>query len=495
MSLTFPSLTPSPTGFVCAECRKFNFTEALKISMPLESQYPGHVVAGINLEQLSHFCYMCEEMSASLNNLEHFQLQSADSENYELRAFPIMIGTHTKEFCQMSNTIWLQLIPKSFDSLQGFDVFRVRMCAEQNGLTLCQSSSFKITPFHPQTLLPDFNATLVRQWIGACQERHPATCNSATLQTDILLIDCVARELCYFSHPPAYTALSYVWAKSALELISDTLKTSRNSFLPFTQSLPRVVKDAIRVTKDLGFQYLWVDKYCINQIDEATKKWQIDNMDLIYNSAELTLIAASGDDETYGLPGVSMKRTPPKYFTIGDFTIFHDPIDPNRSINRSQWSKRAWTFQEELLSRRRLFFLPEQVCFACWNMTCCESRGGAELCLTASELEQYSRQSLNFARQHRKTHFKSYEDNSSIHKSLGRSLGDLGEFINRYSGRILTFDADALRAFAGVKRVFELGDDPIGSLQGLPIPLSERLLPQDLINAHFFSVLAKFYAC
>jgi hypothetical protein len=59
------------------------------------------------------------------------------------------------------------------------------------------------------------------------------------------------------------------------------------------------------------------------------------------------------------------ERTPSKAFTIGEFMVIRDLVDPDCSINRSRWSKGGWTFQEELLSRSRLFFLPDQVCFTC----------------------------------------------------------------------------------------------------------------------------------
>ena len=32
---------------------------------------------------------------------------------------------------------------------------------------------------------------------------------------------------------------------------------------------PRVITDAMTATVELGWQYLWVDRYCIDQNDEA----------------------------------------------------------------------------------------------------------------------------------------------------------------------------------------------------------------------------------
>ncbi|KAG4439009.1 hypothetical protein IFR05_005525 [Cadophora sp. M221] len=56
------------------------------------------------------------------------------------------------------------------------------------------------------------------------------------------------------------------------------------------------------VTKRVGYRYLWVDKYCINQQRKEDVAEQVGKMDLIYQNAKLTIIAATKDDPSYGLP-------------------------------------------------------------------------------------------------------------------------------------------------------------------------------------------------
>lgn len=67
-------------------------------------------------------------------------------------------------------------------------------------------------------------------------------------------------------------------------------------------SLPVVVDDAITVVKTLGYRYLWVDRYCIEQENPENVEKQIAQMGQIYRDAEITIIAASDQG---GLPGVS----------------------------------------------------------------------------------------------------------------------------------------------------------------------------------------------
>lgn len=152
------------------------------------------------------------------------------------------------------------------------------------------------------------------------------------------------------------------------------------------------------------------------------------------------------------------------------------PKEPWTTTRDSTWATRAWTFQEELLSRRRLIFSEEQVSLICHEMVCCEARGGAEFAGDAESTREYSTASLNSAR------FDKYESISRILKRTGDAamgaevgisgkdtLRDVMDLLTEYSVRKLTKDSDALRAFAGIFRVFERGDHPIYNVQGLPV--------------------------
>jgi hypothetical protein len=60
--------------------------------------------------------------------------------------------------------------------------------------------------------------------------------------------------------------------------------------------------DAIEVTTALGRRYLWVDHYCIDQEDAVKKGKQIQQMRRIFEKADITFVAAAGEDANYGLP-------------------------------------------------------------------------------------------------------------------------------------------------------------------------------------------------
>ncbi|KAK8097529.1 heterokaryon incompatibility protein-domain-containing protein [Apiospora sp. TS-2023a] len=222
-------------------------------------------------------------------------------------------------------------------------------------------------------------------------------------------------------------------------------------------TFPPTIEDAINVTIQLGFSYLWVDRYCIDQTDEAHKTSQIQQMGHIYNQAALTIIAAAGADPTYGLPGVSRARMSlsgaavikPLYsFGYDKYECIPTPANPISHARGSVWAKRGWTYQEAFLCRRRLFFTDAQTLFEC----------GQNIC---EEIAFY------------KWYHQSDYGESVLRREMGstpiRSLNSVVQNICDYSSRELGFVQDRLRAFLGILASYALGPTPIYHLWGVPV--------------------------
>jgi hypothetical protein len=98
-----------------------------------------------------------------------------------------------------------------------------------------------------------------------------------------------------------YVALSYVWGqermeretprslKAAVRVGNDGVET-----IELPELLPRTIQDSIKVTRFIGYHYLWVDSLCIIQDDPTDQERQLDMMDEIYSNASLTIAAGSG---------------------------------------------------------------------------------------------------------------------------------------------------------------------------------------------------------
>ena len=89
----------------------------------------------------------------------------------------------------------------------------------------------------------------------------------------------------------------------------------------------------------------------------------IDQMDLVYSNARATIVAASGNSASDGLPGISV----PRYQAHADIGETHlvEVSNVVADIMLSKWFTRGWTYQEWYFSRRRLIFTDSEMMFLC----------------------------------------------------------------------------------------------------------------------------------
>lgn len=157
--------------------------------------------------------------------------------------------------------------------------------------------------------------------------------------------------------------LSYVWGKPKDQSVGQArLESPAPELLP--QDLPATIEDAIKVTLALGYDYLWVDRYCLSKSSEDFHA-QLRQMDKIYAGSALTIIAAAGSDGSYGLPGVSRQRVANRPFHVGRQILCSTPLFSRETPESTTWSSRGWTYQEGLLSTRRLVFTDTQFYYEC----------------------------------------------------------------------------------------------------------------------------------
>jgi hypothetical protein len=300
----------------------------------------------------------------------------------------------------------------------------------------------------------------VRKWYNACKGCHQMRCGfqSPTLPSTLRLIDCLTLQIVTLESLPTrdsrYLALSYVWGKSNAQIQAFTAGEK----LP--DGLPQTIVDSIHVTVNLGFRYLWVDRYCIPQ-DDDSKHAQIKQMRSIYERAEITLIAASGKNAMYGLSGIQewdnlnpdFSQIPESLQTPGLPAVdFVGPISLAQiSLTSSNWSTRGWTFQEGFLSRRRLVFLEYAVYWQCNSIGRYVAFGNGTSMLDRSAA-RFDNDILGmFAwRQNRTT------------------PQDLYDSIMYYANRRFSYESDTLEAFSGILDYHRKRKSPTYSIWGVP---------------------------
>jgi hypothetical protein len=226
--------------------------------------------------------------------------------------------------------------------------------------------------FHARRLGENLDVKVVRAWLNYCNHNHLRSCASteSPLHPFTKVINCHTGDMVPLEFGNTYLALSYVWgSQEAYERHEDRdfgLSRSKTTF-------PPTISDAIELTKALGYTYLWVDRFCIVG-DIQERRLQIAQMDRIYAGAEATIIAAAGGSPNHGLPGISKRTSYQQGCSMINGQLHAViPPDPALEIKASKWNSRAWTYQETILSKRRIIFCERQVYFECSGMHCYEA--------------------------------------------------------------------------------------------------------------------------
>jgi hypothetical protein len=448
-------------GTLCRRCSEIDLDEAFRLNLTTLEAWSKEGQFVYSLGQLDNIsaatkCSLCRfwgEMRLPLDPRKRTINQDPKGLHYTLRAFPaskIWLGLKGKPE-GVNDSALLAVMPS--DSTKNSPIRVPWRCWNAVGKSsFVYSASLAETDatdriagrvVEPSTV--DFMS--IRRWMTFCKEHHSRDC--VPVKTINLpgfrMIDCLTLEVVPTPRGCEYVALSYVWGKP---------KQQEDPAGNQLSVAPAVVSDAIKVTTSLGFRYLWVDRYCIDQENKEEKHAQFRKMDVIYGGAQITIIAATGQDSTDGLPGVgSRPRSRPLSVKVGSHVLSTTFPSPKREIGLSKWSTRAWTYQEGLLSRRRLAFTGSQVYFQCTHMYCPESLI-SPLGLLRSPLCEDHMNQLGVA-------FPS--------GGVGTDENDMEWRIREYNKRSLSYPSDAFNAILGILSAFETKQDPIFHLWGIPI--------------------------
>ncbi|SCO53682.1 related to tol protein [Fusarium fujikuroi] len=298
----------------------------------------------------------------------------------------------------------------------------------------------------------------LKNWLAFCKSHHHKTCQTLPGYPHELsclrVIECQTGAIIKAPEGSEFAALSYVWGHPQG---NESSMARKDGFLP--PQVPKTIGDAIQATIRLNLQYLWVDQYCINQKDEAELADQVGIMDMVYNLATVTLIAACGKDAHSGLPGVgSTPRAPQPLIKLhGRAWVSSDPESLLvTKIKISRWWTRAWTYQEGLFSRRRIFFTETEVYFECNDMCTQES--------VPFDLHDFRNEA--------------HMEFTGIYRGgfTSRFDGSLDKHLLAISQRQLTYQSDELNAARGIFRAFSSMPTPMRHFWGIPLEKNANAL-------------------
>lgn len=186
-------------------------------------------------------------------------------------------------------------------------------------------------------------------------------------------------------------------------------------------------------------------------------------MDRIYQGATVTIINAANEGADDGLPGVSSTtRRCPHSLNINGMKLVQIP-NSKETIGKSKWETRGWTYQEALLSRRRLVFTKEQVYFQCLEMHAVEI---VKTVFSSRPSEEREKDPLS-------------ESLQVFPWGVATARRDIFARIYAYQKRELPYESDHLNAFLGIINQFWDSKDPVYHLWGLPFHTFPQTVPAE----------------
>jgi hypothetical protein len=223
----------------------------------------------------------------------------------------------------------------------------------------------------PPYVITDETYQQLREYLDVCDFTH-TECgewkfrrDSDSMPSRLVKIDNLSNyvqivPISDYSHI-RFAALSYCWGGD------DSMSLTRKNLELWSRSLsrselPKTLSDAITFTMKLGLQYIWIDRLCIIQDDEEDKAREIARMPGIYYGAYVTV---SANDASHCAEGFlhNFDDLAKKVSSVIAFryhcsnkgkgsAILNEYEDKPHWHSRDVVSSRAWTLQEQVLSRR-----------------------------------------------------------------------------------------------------------------------------------------------
>lgn len=457
-------------SLLCRVCRSINFEEVL-------AGETGDITLGtlLSIDRKKNECSFCSLIVKSVMQFDAAEAQESIFHAHDGRLIICLLKSRLTGWSTLENGKEKREVVVGIDfdghwdsSFNGFTTMARRLASDDGSENL----------FCGRHLLEDhINFETIKSWIAVCTTWHTSVneltgCGTRKWETkhnksyDLKVIDVVNDCIVALPEGKSYIALSYVWGQST------TLMATKENRDALSQSgglsraakkvpIARTILDAIILTRKTNLRYLWVDRLCIVQDDEAEKLRLINEMASVYLTAVITIIAAAGDSASAGLPGIQPKsrkikqdiaRVSPELSLVLQSRL-------RTHIDSSTWNTRGWTFQERLYSKRLLVFLPDGIYWQCrsviWNEDVVHEHPSAQ----DSEMMSF-RTRLRFLNPNPDWVPEFPVGLPSNGQALLIRHPTMEEYewvVPEYTRRQLTYPDDIERAFTGVQNVLKLG--------------------------------------
>lgn len=294
---------------------------------------------------------------------------------------------------------------------------------------------------------------IAQHWMADCNVNHESTMCEGPQPLDIAIrmVDVGESDadirLVEFPHGTRdlYTCLSHCWGAAAvITTTKATIQQHRHSIA--WGMLSKTFRDAIVLTRALGFRYVWIDSLCIIQDDLHDWERESAKMSSVYANGALTIAATHAKDGSDGLfldanetriSGMTPLKEP--YELCFRRLAFHQSGGVMEGRDHPLF-RRGWVFQERLLSPRILHFGGDELFYECNSAAWCECGLKRNRRLLKTEYAKLIKR-LNSASPRRLDY-----QHLDLAQHLWRSM------VCNYADLLLSKPADRLTALSGLAR-------------------------------------------
>ncbi|KAI0538009.1 heterokaryon incompatibility protein-domain-containing protein [Xylaria digitata] len=347
---------------------------------------------------------------------------------------------------------------------------------------------------------------IAKAWLHSCITSHE-TCGhvSAALPTRVIDVGDGSRDPFLFETKGAhhsYCALSYCWGTVSNAHQTTTKNLQRYYAAIPPRELPRTLLDAIHAARAMGFKYIWIDALCIIQDDNDDWSREAVKMTQVYANAALTITTSVGGSSHDGL----FRAHPDGFFNpqqlyirlpkrdrirekapIRDLDLSVVRHCPTRPLSYlavypdanfpyigfayigavgSPVETRAWTLQEQILSRRILYYGNGAILWECLDVSASEHdpdgvRHGIQF-PDRWKIKQYFHSHM--ASQPQSTTYGMASNSEAV--VLDKPFATYCRLLETYGNRSITKPSDRITAILGLGQIMQKvsGNEFIGGI-------------------------------
>ncbi|KAH8686162.1 heterokaryon incompatibility protein-domain-containing protein [Tricladium varicosporioides] len=236
-------------------------------------------------------------------------------------------------------------------------------------------------PTHKQLSLGQINEdpesdecfSLLNYWISVCQDGHEK-CHQLDSSLPSRVIDVQNENPILIKSDGlkgAYATLSHCWGRQKLPTTTCENIVQRYKNIELSE-LPQTYKDAIKITKRLQIQYLWIDSLCI--IQDSVPDWQEESKQMkeYYRNSRITISALDSTDSRGGILKQRILRPSVPLNPQGNLFIRKSAPTHRQVFGFGPLNTRGWALQERLLSTRIVHYGSQEMFWECLSCACRE---------------------------------------------------------------------------------------------------------------------------